>query len=191
GGRSGEGRARLGRARTGGGHGDRDGDRGLPQAAATLSRRAQGPLAEPGVPGGDRERVLGRDPVRGAVVAPAQARVAQAGRGGGAVRGDSDGLAARCPGDPRESELRGVKARSVVHGGAYERWEDLPAVRPPDQPARLQPRALELLPGLPALGRPTLAGPPSSRGGRGPSPAWLTVPLEKLDGRGRNHNPAC
>src|SRR5205814_7443720 len=57
-----------------------------------------------------------------------------------------------------QPELRRVEAGPLLHGRAYEGGQDVPAVRAPDQPARLQPRAIELLPGLPALGVVTGAG---------------------------------
>src|SRR5207245_4824630 len=109
------------------------------------------PAAEPRVRGGDRQCVLGRDPVRGAVAAITAAGVGETGRGGGAVSRDSTRAIPSGGGDSGQPQLRGVEAGPLVHGRAHERWKDLPAVRAPDQPAGFEPRAAELLPGLPAL----------------------------------------
>src|SRR5207302_10740274 len=69
-----------------------------------------------------------------------------------------------------------VETGPVVHGGAHERWQDLPAMRAPDQPDRLQPRAAELLPRLPALRRQTPRGfPPFGSGSLPRRPAGPSV----------------
>jgi len=154
-----EGGSWVGRAGTGGRLGAGYGHRGLSEAAAAFSRRAQRSAAEPGVSGRHRQRVFGRDPVRGPSAAPTTPSVTEAGRRGSALRGDPVGPLARRRGDPGQSQLRGVEAGSVLHVGAHERGQDVSAVRTSDQPAGLESRAAELLPGLPALNRQTCGGP--------------------------------
>src|SRR5205823_604662 len=105
---------------------------------------------EPGVPGRDRQRLLGRDPVRSAAPALAAAGVAEARGGGGAVSSHPARALTRGGSYPGQPELRGVEAGPEVHGGAHEGRPDVSPVRVSDQPDRFEPGDAELLPGRPA-----------------------------------------
>ncbi len=114
--------------------------------------------------------------------------------GGGTVCGDPDGAFAGGRGDSGQPELRGVEAGPVVHVGAYERRQDVPPLRASDQPARIEPGAAQLLPGLPALGAAALdwahlwrALPIVS----GPSPSPTHLSASTLISGGQAGNPGC